>query len=224
DQYGIDIFGALMGYNFGPNYITWLAKKGIKKSTTEVADLYSRTVEAPAMGNTTGRTFVYKNEVSIPYNGGFLYVDGGNFFYDLLIKRYLQFGGGGTKSKHGRRHHSSSKIIDEAQKYLGIPYVWGGHDPATGMDCSGFVGYVLTKVTGKQYPQFTVSLESCGTPVSLNQLSAGDMVFYGSRGSSYHVAFYMGDGNVIEEPKPGDVCHIRPLSAWPPDFAVRPNL
>lgn len=223
DQYGIDIFGAIMGYNFGSNYINWMAKNGYKKSTTPIADQYSKNVVAPASGNTSGATYVYKNEISVPYNGGFLYTNGGNFFYDKLVKRYLQFGGG-SKHKRTRKKHSGSKVIDEAQKYLGVPYVWGGHDPATGMDCSGFVGYVLTKVTGKQYPQFTVSLESCGTPVPLSQLSAGDMIFYGSKGSSYHVAFYMGDGQVIEEPKPGDVCHIRPLSAWQPDFAVRPNL
>ncbi|MBB1169168.1 C40 family peptidase, partial [Lacticaseibacillus paracasei] len=123
---------------------------------------------------------------------------------------------------------NGSAIITEAKKYLGVPYVWGGKSPATGMDCSGFVGYVLMQVTHKSYPQYTVSLESKGTmlfnggkPV-MSELQPGDMIFYGDHGASHHIAFYAGDGQVIEEPEPNDVCHIRPYKDYEPDFAVRP--
>ena len=123
---------------------------------------------------------------------------------------------------------NGSAIITEAKKYLGVPYVWGGKSPATGMDCSGFVGYVLMQVTHKSYPQYTVSLESKGTmlfnggkPV-MSELQPGDMIFYGAHGASHHIAFYAGDGQVIEEPEPNDVCHIRPYKDYEPDFAVRP--
>ncbi|WP_235688092.1 lysozyme family protein [Latilactobacillus fragifolii] len=215
--HGIDMSGVLLGYNFGSGYLEWLAKQGLTHSSTKTADVYSKTVVAPALGNTTGATYSYPNPVAIPYNGGFLYLNGGNFFYDLLVGQYLKQGGGASPS--------GNKILDEAQKYLGIPYVWGGHNPATGLDCSGFVGLVLTNVTGKPYPMYTVSLESCGTEVPLNQIQAGDMLFWGAKGASHHVAFYMGDGKVIEEPQPGDVCHIRTYhDGNEPNFAVRPNL
>lgn len=217
DQFGIDIYGAIMAYNFGTNYLNYMGKMGLKKSTTEVADVYSKTVVAPALGNTTGATYRYNNPVAIPYNGGYLYTNGGNFFYDLLVKQYLKASSGATAS--------GNAIIDEAQKYLGIPYVWGGHNPDTGLDCSGFVGLVLTKVTGKTYPQYTIALESAGTEVPLSEIKAGDMLFWGSHGATHHVAFYMGNGQVIEEPQPGDVCHIRIYNDGNlPDFAVRPNL
>ncbi|BCX31554.1 C40 family peptidase [Latilactobacillus curvatus] len=216
---GIDMSGVLLGYNFGSGYLQWLAKQGLTHSTTKTADVYSKTVVAPALGNSSGTTYSYPNPVAIPYNGGYLYLNGGNFFYDLLVGQFLKKGNGGGGTATG------NKIIDEAQKYLGIPYVWGGHDPATGLDCSGLVGLVLTKVTGKPYPMFTVTLESQGTPVSLNELQPGDMLFWGAKGASHHVAFYMGDGKVIEEPQPGDVCHIRIYhDGNEPNFAVRPNL
>ncbi|AXN36865.1 cell wall hydrolase (plasmid) [Latilactobacillus curvatus] len=126
---------------------------------------------------------------------------------------------------------SGNAIIAEAQKYLGVPYVWGGKNPEQGMDCSGFVGYVLMKVTGKEFPQYTVSLETKGEMMfaggkpDMDQLQPGDMIFWGSHGASHHIAFYMGNGQVIEEPQPGDVCHIRPYKdGSEPDFAVRPKL
>ncbi|WP_208423093.1 C40 family peptidase [Latilactobacillus fragifolii] len=131
----------------------------------------------------------------------------------------------------GSGDQSGNAIIAEAQKYLGIPYVWGGKNPEQGMDCSGFVGYVLTKVTGKQYPQYTVALETKGDMMfaggkpDMSQLQPGDMLFWGAHGASHHIAFYMGNGKVIEEPQPGDVCHIRVYKdGSEPDFAVRPKL
>lgn len=126
---------------------------------------------------------------------------------------------------------TGNAIIDEAQKYLGVPYVWGGKNPEQGMDCSGFVGYVLMKVTGKQYPQYTVDLESKGKMLfaggkpNMDKLEPGDMVFWGSHGATHHIGFYMGNGKIIEEPQPGDVCHIRPYKdGYEPDFAVRPSV
>ena len=56
----------------------------------------------------------------------------------------------------------------------------------------------------------------------MSGLQPGDMIFYGDHGASHHIAFYAGDGQVIEEPEPNDVCHIRPYKDYEPDFAVRP--
>ncbi len=90
-------------------------------------------------------------------------------------------------------------LIAEAEKYLGLPYVWGGSSPATSFDCSGFVSYVLTSSglcdTGRLGAQ---GLYNICTRVSDPQ--PGDLVFfvgtYDTPGVS-HVGFYVGDGMLL---------------------------
>ena len=89
--------------------------------------------------------------------------------------------------------------MDEAEKYLGYPYVWGGSSPSTSFDCSGFVSYVLTNSglcnTGRLGAQ---GLYNISTPVSDPQ--PGDLVFfvgtYDTSGVS-HVGIYVGDGMML---------------------------
>lgn len=88
-----------------------------------------------------------------------------------------------------------SALLTEAEKYLGYPYVWGGSNPDTSFDCSGFVSYVLTNSglvnTGRLGAQ---GLYNICTPVSNPQ--PGDLVFfqgtYDTTGVS-HVGIYVGD-------------------------------
>ena len=90
-------------------------------------------------------------------------------------------------------------LITEAEKYLGYPYVWGGSNPSTSFDCSGFVSYVLTNSglcnTGRLGAQ---GLYNISTPVSDPQ--PGDLVFfvgtYDTTGVS-HVGIYVGDGMML---------------------------
>lgn len=56
---------------------------------------------------------------------------------------------------------------------------------------------------------------------SLNELQPGDILFWGSRGASYHDAVYIGDGNMIQAPEPGDVVKVTALKYYMPDFARR---
>ena len=86
-------------------------------------------------------------------------------------------------------------LLSEAEKYIGYPYVWGGSNPSTSFDCSGFVSYVLTNSglcnTGRLGAQ---GLYNICTPVSDPQ--PGDLVFfvgtYDTPGVS-HVGIYVGD-------------------------------
>jgi len=90
-------------------------------------------------------------------------------------------------------------LIEEAEKYLNYPYVWGGSSPETSFDCSGFVSYVLTssglRNTGRLGAQ---GLYNISTPVSSPK--PGDLVFftgtYDTPGVS-HVGIYVGDGMML---------------------------
>ena len=92
-------------------------------------------------------------------------------------------------------------LITEAEKYLGYPYVWGGSNPDTSFDCSGFVSYVLTNSglvnTGRLGAQ---GLYNVCTPVSKANAQPGDLIFfvgtYDTPGVS-HVGIYVGDGVMI---------------------------
>lgn len=92
-----------------------------------------------------------------------------------------------------------AKLIEEAEKYVGFPYVWGGSSPETSFDCSGFVSYVLTNSglynTGRLGAQ---GLYNISRRVSTPQ--PGDLVFftgtYDTPGVS-HVGIYVGDGMML---------------------------
>ncbi|MDH6364249.1 peptidoglycan hydrolase CwlO-like protein [Enterococcus sp. PF1-24] len=115
---------------------------------------------------------------------------------------------------------SGNDIINYAMQFIGVPYVWGGRTPS-GFDCSGFCYYVYLNATGKNIGSWTVPQESCGTIISVSQAEAGDLLFWGSRGSTYHVALAMGGGQFIEAPTFGQTVSISNISFNPPSFAVR---
>lgn len=96
-------------------------------------------------------------------------------------------------------------------QYLGVPYRWGGADPSTGFDCSGFVLYVYAKV-GISLPHYTGAQWALGIPVSRNDLKPGDVVFF--NGIS-HDGIYIGGGQFVQAPRTGDVVKVSSLSeSW----------
>ena len=84
---GVDVWTAIQAYNFGPAYIDFIAQNG-KKNTLVLAKQYSRDTVAPILGNTTGKTYRYINPISI-FQGGELYVDGGNYYYSRQVQLNL---------------------------------------------------------------------------------------------------------------------------------------
>ena len=88
---------------------------------------------------------------------------------------------------------SGSAVVAFANQYVGYPYVWGGTDPNTGADCSGFVYYVLRNF-GINYGRLTsYGWRSVGQEVSVNNMQPGDIVCYAG-----HVAIYAGGGRIVE--------------------------
>ncbi len=93
-------------------------------------------------------------------------------------------------------------IFAEAEKYLGVPYLYGGTTPA-GFDCSGFVQYVFKKngISLKRTSRDQYSNNGVSVPKS--QLQRGDLVFFGSNGVVGHVGIYAGNGTMIHSPSTG---------------------
>ena len=93
-------------------------------------------------------------------------------------------------------------LMEEAAKYLGYPYVWGGSSPSTSFDCSGFVCWVFTNSGVHNLPRTTAQgiYDQC-TPVSAADAKAGDIIFftgtYNSAGAVSHVGIYCGNGVMI---------------------------
>jgi len=104
-----------------------------------------------------------------------------------------------------------SRVVAIAMQYLGVPYRWGGADPSTGFDCSGFVMYVYAKV-GISLPHYTGAQWALGVPVARSDLKPGDVVFF--NGIS-HDGIYIGGGQFVQAPRTGDVVKVSSLSeSW----------
>jgi cell wall-associated NlpC family hydrolase len=109
----------------------------------------------------------------------------------------------------------SAEAVSVARRYLGVPYVFGGTDPRTGLDCSGLVQLV--------YRQLSVSLPRTAQQqfdaterVAPEQLQPGDLVFFARtyadpRDWITHVGIYAGDGLQVNAPTPGQVVSVQPV-------------
>jgi hypothetical protein len=93
-------------------------------------------------------------------------------------------------------------VVAEAKKYLGVPYVWGGTDPQRGLDCSGLIQLVY-KNLGYDIPRVSYQQATAGTEVrgGLAAAKPGDILAFNSPVN--HVGIYIGDGKMIEAPRPG---------------------
>ena len=112
---------------------------------------------------------------------------------------------GSTVSSSSTPAASASQIVSTAEKYLGVPYVWGGSSPK-GFDCSGFVYYVL-KSLGYKASRTMSGQYNMGTPVDKSQLQPGDLVFFQGtyKSGMSHVGIYVGNGQFIHSPHTGKV-------------------
>ena len=120
-------------------------------------------------------------------------------------------GGGGTVVDPGGSGHSA--VVGIAQRYLGVPYVYGGASPS-GFDCSGLTMYCYAQI-GIGLSHGATDQQHASTPVPLSALQPGDLVFFGGASYSHHVGIYVGGGSMIHAPHTGAVVSYGSISgAW----------
>ncbi len=92
-----------------------------------------------------------------------------------------------------------SRVAELAKSYAGVgTYRYGGNNPLTGVDCSGFSKFVLQNAAGISLNRSSGSQIAQGSNVpSINEARPGDLIFYAKGGRVNHVAVYIGDGRVV---------------------------
>jgi len=113
-------------------------------------------------------------------------------------------------------------IMKEAQKYLGMPYVWGGSKPESSFDCSGYVSWVLNHSGWDVGRLGARGLYAVSTPVSPSDAKPGDLVFFHSTYKTQtpgisHVGIYVGDSVMVHAGNPIGFASIA-TSYWQSHF------
>ena len=102
---------------------------------------------------------------------------------------------------------SLAALITEAEKYIGMPYVWGGSTPATGFDCSGYVCWVYSQARVAYLPRTTAQgiFNRCAV-ISRDEAQPGDLIFfsgtYASGSTVTHLGIYVGNGQMLHAGNP----------------------
>ncbi|MBC1645833.1 peptidase P60 [Listeria welshimeri] len=183
-----DVKASIQSYNFGGGFLDYVANHG-KSYTYELAESFSK--------DKSGGVYVsYPNPIAIPINGGKRY-NYGNQFYVLLVSQYLlptQFDDATVQL-----------IMNEALKYQGYPYVFGGATPETSFDCSGLVQWVYAKA-GINLPRVAQAQYDVTQHIPLSEAKAGDLVFFHStyNAGSYvtHIGIYVGNNQMFHAGDP----------------------
>ena len=102
-----------------------------------------------------------------------------------------------------------AQFLQTAATYIGLPYVWGGDRPSTGMDCSGYTQFVYEQ-HGVKLPHYSGYQAEMGLPVSYEDIQPGDLLAFGF--PVHHVGIYIGDDLFVHAAGTGDTIHISQLS------------
>lgn len=185
---GCDIDTVVQAYNYGGGYTLYVEKNG-KVHTFELAEKY-------ACNKSNGAIVTYKNSIAVAKNGGWKY-SYGNMFYVELVHQYLYAAEFDDETVQA--------IFDEALKYQGWKYVYGGSNPNTSFDCSGLVQWCYGKA-GISLPRTAQEQYDVTQHISLSQAKAGDLVFFHStyNAGTYvtHVGIYAGNNKMYHAGDP----------------------
>lgn len=89
------------------------------------------------------------------------------------------------------------RVMEAAHSALGIPYIYGGNNPARGLDCSSLMQFIHEKALGVKIPRTAAQQRNRSKTVNYNNLQPGDMLFFKINRRSNHVGIYIGEGKFI---------------------------
>ncbi len=185
---GCDINAVIQSYNYGGGYLDYVAGNG-KKHSFNLAENFSREKSG-------GVKVTYTNPIAVAKNGGWRY-NYGNMFYVELVSQYL------TTAQFDDK--TAQAVMEEALKYQGWKYVYGGSNPNTSFDCSGLVQWCYGKA-GISLPRVAQDQYDVTQHIPLSQAKAGDLVFFHStyNAGSYvtHIGIYVGNNRMYHAGDP----------------------
>ena len=126
----------------------------------------------------------------------------------IIIKR----GGNSTTSK-AESSKEAGDVLMNAMGLLGVPYVFGGNSPSSGLDCSGFIKYVFQKSMNVNLPRTAAAMAKTGQSIDKDNLKPGDLVFFNTRGfANSHVGLYIGNNKFMHAPRTGKTVEVANMS------------
>ncbi|EPD22579.1 bifunctional lytic transglycosylase/C40 family peptidase [Streptococcus pneumoniae] len=182
ERLSVDLESVIQSYNYGGGFLGYVANRG-NKYTFELAQSFSKEYSG-------GEKVSYPNPIAIPVNGGWRY-NYGNQFYVQLVSQYLT-----DTSPTEFDDETVQVIMDEALKYEGFPYVFGGASPTTSFDCSGLIQWVYDKA-GISLPRVAQDQYDATQEISMEEAQAGDPIGYGDLSSRYWQDHLIGARRVI---------------------------
>jgi len=188
ESIGCDINTVIQSYNYGGGFLNFVANNG-KKYTYELAESFAK-------DKSGGVTVKYSEPIAVSTNGGWRYKYG-NMFYVLVVSQYL------TPAHFG--DETVQAIMNEALKYEGWKYVFGGETPTTSFDCSGLVQWCYGKA-GISLPRTAQMQYDATQHIPLSEAKAGDLVFFHSTYNSgtyvTHIGIYVGNNQMFHAGNP----------------------
>jgi hypothetical protein len=118
-----------------------------------------------------------------------------------------------ARIKQSGKGNLRDELVKTAERFIGIPYRWGGTTAKNGFDCSGLT-MVSYRLNGLNLPRVSRSQFKAGKWVSKKNLKPGDLVFFATKGGTRvtHVGMYVGSGNFIHAPRTGKTVRVEKLS------------
>lgn len=108
---------------------------------------------------------------------------------------------------------AAGDLLLQAMSLIGVAYRFGGNSPETGLDCSGFIQYVFKKSLRVTLPRTAAGMAQVGREIERDELKAGDLVFFNTRGFRYsHVGIYLGNNKFIHAPRTGKNIEVANMS------------
>jgi hypothetical protein len=106
------------------------------------------------------------------------------------------------------------ELLRTAERFIGVPYRWGGESTTEGFDCSGLT-MVVYQLNGLDLPRTSADQWHAGRPVGREELDRGDLVFFATRGGRTisHVGIYLGGDRFLHAPGRGSAIQTASLSS-----------